>query len=166
MWYRQQILKLVTLNAVTDLQKQPPEVFYKKDVLKKFANFTGKHLSWSLFLIKLQAFSPAASLKRDSKHRYFLVKFAKLLRTPILKDICELVLLDLEKKRWMILEIVEEVSNRRRIHLITPPLLLKSRVREKIFENCLASLWSSIPRIYIPLWWFSCSLFQDTALII
>ena len=29
----------------------------KKGVLKKFANFTGKHLCWSLFLIKLQAWA-------------------------------------------------------------------------------------------------------------
>ena len=31
-------------------------MFYKKAILKNFANFTGKHLYWSLFLIKLQAF--------------------------------------------------------------------------------------------------------------
>ena len=37
-------------------QKQPPGVFCKKDVLKHFANFTGKHLRSSLFSIKLQAF--------------------------------------------------------------------------------------------------------------
>ena len=30
------------------VQKQPPEVFCKKGVLKIFANFTGKHLCWSL----------------------------------------------------------------------------------------------------------------------
>ena len=35
-------------------QEQPPEVFYKKGVHKNFAIFTGKHLCWSLFLIKLQ----------------------------------------------------------------------------------------------------------------
>ena len=35
-------------------QKQPPEVFYKKGVLKNFSKFTGKHLRQSLFLIKLQ----------------------------------------------------------------------------------------------------------------
>ena len=29
-------------------------MFYKKSVLKNFANFTGKHLCWSLFLINLQ----------------------------------------------------------------------------------------------------------------
>ena len=36
-------------------KKQPPEVFCKKGVFKSFANFTGKHFDWSLFLIKLQA---------------------------------------------------------------------------------------------------------------
>ena len=35
-------------------------------VLKFFADFTGKHLCWSLFFRKLQVFSPAAVLKRDS----------------------------------------------------------------------------------------------------
>ena len=30
------------------------QMFFKKDVLKNFANFTGKHLCWSLFLIKLK----------------------------------------------------------------------------------------------------------------
>ena len=38
------------------MKKQPPEVFYKKYVLKIFAVFTEKHLCWSLFLIKLQLF--------------------------------------------------------------------------------------------------------------
>ena len=35
----------------------------EKDVFKNFANFTGKHLCWSLFLIKLHAFRPATLLK-------------------------------------------------------------------------------------------------------
>ena len=37
-----------------EIQKQPPEVFYKKDVFKNFGIFTGKHVCWSLFLMKLQ----------------------------------------------------------------------------------------------------------------
>ena len=40
---------------VHKIQKQPPEVFYKKAVFKNFAILTGKHLYWSLILIKLQA---------------------------------------------------------------------------------------------------------------
>ena len=48
-----------------DYQKQPSELFYKKTVLKNFAIFTGKHLCWSSFLIKLQAFRliPSALFK-------------------------------------------------------------------------------------------------------
>ena len=42
------------------------EVFCKKSVLKNFANFIGKYLCWSLFLIKLQTFMTATLLKRDS----------------------------------------------------------------------------------------------------
>ena len=60
-------------------QKQPPQVFCKKNVLKNFANLTGKHLCCSLFLIKLQAF----------QHRFFPVKFVKFFIVPVLKNIRE-----------------------------------------------------------------------------
>ena len=51
---------------------QPPEVFYKKAVLKNFLIFTGKHLYWSLFLIKFPAFKSATLLKRDSNTGVYL----------------------------------------------------------------------------------------------
>ena len=41
-------------------------MFCKKGVFKNFANFTGKHLCWSLFLEKLQVFRSAILLERDS----------------------------------------------------------------------------------------------------
>ena len=41
--------------CVQYVQKQPPEVFFKKGVLKNFANLTEKHLCWSLLLIKMEA---------------------------------------------------------------------------------------------------------------
>ena len=47
-------------------------MFFKIAVLKKFAIFTGKHLSWRLFLIKMQGFMPATLLKRDSNTGAFL----------------------------------------------------------------------------------------------
>ena len=53
-------------------QKQQPEVFCKKAVLKNLANFKGKRLCWNLFLIKLQAKRPATLLKRDSYTGVFL----------------------------------------------------------------------------------------------
>ena len=42
------------------LQKQLPELFYKKTI------FTGNHLCWSPVLMKFHAFRPATLLKRDS----------------------------------------------------------------------------------------------------
>ena len=55
--------------------------FVEKGVLKNFANFSGKHLCWSLFLIKLQAQETANFLKRDSN----TVKFLKLFRKKYLR---------------------------------------------------------------------------------
>ena len=61
----------------------------REGLLKNFGNFTGNYLCWNILLIKLQAFSPATLLKR-LQHRCFAVK---CLRTPILKNICERLLL-------------------------------------------------------------------------
>ena len=57
-------------------QKQPPEVFCESAIPKNPAIFTGKHVCWRLFSIKLQAF----------------------LRTPTLKNICEQLLLSSDLK--------------------------------------------------------------------
>ena len=62
---------LLTLTILT----QPPEQNSEAaagGVLKNFANFTGKHLCWSLFFTKLQAFRPATLLKIDSYTSVFL----------------------------------------------------------------------------------------------
>ena len=48
------------------------QMFFKIRVLKSFAISTGKHLYWSHFLIKLQAFRPATLLQRDSNIGVFL----------------------------------------------------------------------------------------------
>ena len=47
-------------------------MFFKKIVLKYFVIFTGKHLCWSLLLIKLHAWRPPTLLKRDSNTGSFL----------------------------------------------------------------------------------------------
>ena len=64
-------------------QKQPLKLFCEKGVLRNFANFTGKHLCWSLFLIELQ--EVRSFIKKRLWHRCFLVEFTKFLRTPNLK---------------------------------------------------------------------------------
>ena len=52
-------------------------VQWKMVFLKIFANFTGKHLRWSLFSIKLQTFSPETLLKRDTNTGVFLWNFSE-----------------------------------------------------------------------------------------
>ena len=59
-------------------QKQPPEVFYEKNVLKNWTKFTGKYLCQSL--------RPAALLKKRLWHRCFPVNFVEFLRTPFLQN--------------------------------------------------------------------------------
>ena len=44
----------------------------KKPVLKTFAIIIGKHLYWSLFLMKLQAFRTVTLLEKDSNADVFL----------------------------------------------------------------------------------------------
>ena len=55
------------------------QMFFKIGVLKNFANFTGRHLYWSPFLIKLQTF--CNFIKKRLQQRCLPVKFVKFLRT-------------------------------------------------------------------------------------
>ena len=63
-----------------------PGVFCKKDVLRNFAKFTGKHLCQSLFFNKVACLRPATLLKKRLWHRYFYANFVKFLRTPFLAE--------------------------------------------------------------------------------
>ena len=67
---------------LSDFQRHSPEVFCKS-VLKSFANFTGKQLSWNLFLIKFAGLRACNFIKKRLQHRSFPVKFAKFLKTYI-----------------------------------------------------------------------------------
>ena len=55
-------------------------MFCEKDVLKNFANFTGKHLRWSFFLIKRQDFWLVTLLKRDSNTGVFPREHSEVFR--------------------------------------------------------------------------------------
>ena len=77
-------------------QKQPPKASKKKGVLKNSARFTGKHLCQSLFFNQVAGLRPATLLKKRLWHRRFPVNLAKFLKTPILKSICERLLLVVE----------------------------------------------------------------------
>ena len=49
--YDKNIRSSIQYNSICTMQKQPPDVFYKKAVLKNFAIFIGKQMRWTLFLI-------------------------------------------------------------------------------------------------------------------
>ena len=70
------------------------QMFFKIGVLKIFANFKGKHLCWSPFLIKLHGWKGLQLYWKETPHRCFLVKFAKFLRTHF----------STEHLRWLLLK--------------------------------------------------------------
>ena len=81
--------------------KQPLEEFFEKDVLKSFANFTGKHLFWSLFFNKVTGLRACSFIKKRLQHRCVPVKLAKFyehlfeeqLQTTADQMICNKILL-------------------------------------------------------------------------
>ena len=81
------------------LQKQPPEVFYRKAVLKNFAKFTGTHLCQSLFFNKVADLRTATLLQKRLWHRCFPVNFAKFLRKPFSQNTSGRLLRPLERVR-------------------------------------------------------------------
>ena len=82
-------------NAISGckIQKQPPEVFYKKSFLKIFAIFPWKCLCWSLFFDKVPRLKACNFIKNRLQQRCFPVNIAKFLRASILKNACERLLL-------------------------------------------------------------------------
>ena len=72
-------------------------MFFKIDVLRNFAIFTGKQLCWSLFLIKLQVWRPISLLKRGFNTRVILWILQNFLRTAFL----------MEHFRWLLLKRME-----------------------------------------------------------
>ena len=57
------------------------QMFFKMGVLKNFANFTGKHLRWSLFS-EVACLRACNFIIKRLQHRRSPVKLAKFLRTP------------------------------------------------------------------------------------
>ena len=76
----------VVCIVALSFQKQSPEVFYKKNVLRNFTKFAGKHLCQSLFINKVAGLRPATLLKKRLWYRCFPVNFVKRLRTHFLQN--------------------------------------------------------------------------------
>ena len=65
-------------------QKQPPEVFYKKGVLKNFAKFTGKYLCQSLFFNKVAGV--CNSIKKGTLAQLFSCEFCEIFKNIFLQN--------------------------------------------------------------------------------
>ena len=65
------------------MQKQPPQGFHEKSILKNFAKFARKYLCQSLCFNKVTGLRPSTLLKKRLWHRCFPVSFAKFLKTTI-----------------------------------------------------------------------------------
>ena len=61
----------LVLNELNNIRETATGGVLWRRVLKLFANFTGKHLCWNLFLIKLKVLRPLPILKRDSNTGVF-----------------------------------------------------------------------------------------------
>ena len=88
------------------------------------ANFTGKHLCWRLLLTKVCYF-----IKQRLQHSYFLVKFAKCLRTPILKNICERMLLQFFSHDSMFIIYITDLSTKKKMQRRGFIFLQKSKIQ-------------------------------------
>ena len=70
------------------------EVFCRKDVLRNFEKFTGKHLCQGLLCNNVAGLRSVTLLKKRFWYRCFPVSFSKFLKTPFIT----------EQLRWLLLE--------------------------------------------------------------
>ena len=91
----------------------------EKGFLKNFAIFTGKHLCWSLILIKLQALMPSNFSKKRLQHRCFPMNFAIFLRKAFFR----------EQLRWIFLNVAVNLSLILRFMQISYKLLEHQELR-------------------------------------
>ena len=75
-------------------QKQPPEVFCLKKMFLKISQFSQENTCIGVSFYKVAGLQTCNFIKKRLQHRFFPVNNAKVLRTPILKNICERLFLE------------------------------------------------------------------------
>ena len=71
------------------LEKYNKHVFHKKAIFTNFAIFIGLHLCWGVFINENADLQSCNFIKKRLHQWCFPVNIAKILRTPVLKNICE-----------------------------------------------------------------------------
>ena len=72
-WRIKHLWKLEAWHFTSKTRSSHRSCSLKKDVLKKFVKFTGKHQCWSLFFHKITGQQPATLLKKRSNTGVFLL---------------------------------------------------------------------------------------------
>ena len=106
-------------------------MLFKIGVLENFAIFTGKHLCWILFLLKLQAWRP------EGLYLYSPLKIAKFLRRPFF----------IEHFWWLLMELISEIEWQ-------SPRELKNFAKSTGKRKCLSLFSHSV--LEIPMQLISC----------
>ena len=96
----------------------------KKGVLRNFTNFTGKYLCQRFFFNKVAGHSPETLLKKSLCHRCFTMNFAKLLRTPFLKNTSGRLLLLIVHQTYETIRVSDGYSCSNQIQLKTNSLII------------------------------------------
>ena len=127
--------------CVQYVQKQPPEVLFKKYVLESFANLTGKHLCWC-FPVKLAKFLRTPNFEEHLQttadqmicNEILLEKIRAVFRISIKFD------LNVRKTGWK--KIRFQLALNKTYSLTPPPLIhrrFKHRQRTKINKTMLSA---------------------------
>ena len=90
---RKRNVKKLQVLCGDDRSSHPNVLFQKRYSFKKFAVFIGKHLCWSLFFNIIAVLKVCNLIKKQLQHRCFPVNITKFSRTPILKNMCQRLLL-------------------------------------------------------------------------
>ena len=129
-------------------------MFYKKDVLKNFTKFTGKHLCQSLFVNKVAGLRPTTLLKKRLWHRCFYVNCVKGLRTPFLQKTSGPLLLKINPKFYDMEKETTKGPKKDYYGICIPVIVLVyrvskfvCRVKSKIITNIIRRLiWKSVTK--------------------
>ena len=81
-------VQLLVMRLLSYTRSSHRRCSVKTSVLRNLANFTSKHQCWSLVFHKVAGLQACNFLKKRLQHLCLRVKFAKLLRTSTLNNIC------------------------------------------------------------------------------
>ena len=109
------VIKRHLKHEYVQFQKQPPEVFCKKRCSVKFRKFHRKTPALEAIINKGAGLQACNFIKQRLQQSYFLVKFAKFLRTPILNNICERMLLQFFSHDSMFIIYVTDLSTKKKM---------------------------------------------------